>query len=606
MNIIKSKSYYYLLLVAVFLITGCDLEEMPRDTASEAAIFGSEQGLEIYTNSFYDWLPSGNDIIRVDYVSDYAARRDVPPLFRGGVSPTTGDDTSQSGWDRVALGGDVHWGWSTLRDINFFLKNNINPDIPENVRNHYNGLARFFRAYFYFEKVKRYGDVPWIDEPLDIEDERLFGGRDDRAFVMDNVLADLDFAIENIRTETDGTRTLITKDVALALKSRVALFEGTFRKYHADFLAAGLEGTSNALLQEAADAAQQVMTRGNFSIYEGSGDLSYQQLFLTDDPNSAEDILVNLQDQSIGVQHSANWILNSATTGVRFSFIRPFVNTYLNDDGTPFTDIAGYETMTFPEEIENRDSRLYQTIRTPYYLSPRSGDERLQLPDWAYSYTGYQPSKWSEPDKALGEGTVNTNSVAIFRYAEILLNYAEAKAELGTITDNDWANTVGALRTRAGITGGTTTLPTVVDPYLQSTYFPDISDPVLLEIRRERGIELAMEGFRFYDIVRWHRGELFEMVWRGMYVPVANQYYDLNSDGSDDVHFYTVDPGDDRQDGVFYLNVDSESHKLTNGTSGEITWRADVNKNWQDHYYLYPIPESDRLTNPQLGQNPGW
>jgi len=605
MNIRKLKSISYVLIPVVLLIVSCDLEKMPRDTATEEAVFGSEQGLEIYTNSFYDWLPSANDIIRADYMSDFAARRDVPPLFRGGVSPTTGDDTSQSGWDRVALGGDVHWGWSTLRDINFFLANNVNPEIPDEIRNHYNGLARFFRAFFYFEKVKRYGDVPWIDEPLDIEDERLFGSRDERAFVMDQVLEDLDFAIENIITETDGTRTLITKDVALALKSRVALFEGTFRKYHSDFLAAGLEGTANDLLQEAADAAQQVIDRGNFSIYQGSGDLSYQQLFLTDDPNSAEDILANLQDQSIGVQHSANWILNSATTGVRFSFVRPFVHTYLNQDGTPFTDDDGYETMTFTDEIENRDLRLYQTIRTPYYSSPRSGDERLQLPDWAYSYTGYQPSKWSEPDKALGEGTVNTNSVAIFRYAEVLLNYAEAKAELGTITDNDWAQTVGALRSRAGITGGITTLPASADPYLQSTYFPDISDPVILEIRRERGIELAMEGFRFYDIVRWHRGELFEMVWRGMYVPQANQYYDLNNDGSDDVYFYTTSPGD-RQDGVFYLNVDSESHRLTGGTSGEITWRADVNKNWQDHYYLYPVPESDRLTNPDLGQNPGW
>lgn len=600
-----NKTIIFLMTLTGLLLVSCDLTEAPRDTASGDVVFGSEQGLELYTNSFYDWLPSANDIIRVDYVSDYGARRDVPPLLRNGVSPTTSDDTSQSGWNRVALAGDVNWGWNTLRDINFFLVNNDDDDIAPNIRNHYNGIARFFRAYFYFEKVKRYGDVPWIDQPLDIEDEKLFAGRDDRTIVMDNILVDLDFAFENIQTERDDSKTLITKDVVLALKSRVALFEGTFRKYHSDGLAAGLGNTATQWLQVAVNASQQIMQRGNFSIYTGAGDWSYQELFLTDNPNSEEDILIDQMDGSIGVRHTANWILNSATTGVRFTFVRPFIHTYLNIDGTPFTDQDGYETMIFSEEIENRDNRLYQTIRTPYYTSPRSGDERLQQPDWAYTYTGYQPSKWSEPDKGLGEGTVNTNSVPIFRYAEVLLNYAEAKAELGTLTDADWANTIGELRARAGITGGLNTLPAVADSYLQENYFPGISDPALLEIRRERGIELTMEGHRFYDLVRWKRGDLMAELWRGLYVPEANQYYDMDNDGNPDVYFYTEDPGDDRQDGVFYLNVASD-HGLTNGTFGELTWRENVTKNWQDHYYFYPIPESDLLTNPNLEQNPGW
>ena len=603
MKYLNKKILSVIALTSLFVLS-CDLVETPRDTASADAVFSNEQGLQIYINYLYDWLPSANDVIRVDFVSDYGARRDVPPIVRNGVSPTTTDDTSQSGWNRVALGGDVHWGWSTLRDINYFLENNVSEEVAPEVRQHFNGLARFFRAFFYFEKVKRYGDVPWIDEPLDIEDERLFGGRDSRELVMNNILADIDFAVENIRTETDGSRTLITKDVALALKSRIALFEGTFRKYHSGGLASGLGNTADQWLQEAANASQQIMQRGNYSIYTGSGDLSYQELFLSDSPNSAEDMLVNQMDGNIGVRHTANWILNSATTGVRFTFVRPFIHTYLNVDGSPFTNRAGYETMTFPEEIENRDRRLYQTIRTPYYSSARNGEQRLQMPDWAYTYTGYQPSKWSEPDKPLGEGTVNTNTVQIFRYAEVLLNYAEAKAELGTLTANDWANTIGVLRARAGITGGLDTLPTVADPYLQSVYFPNITDPVILEIRRERGIELAMEGHRYYDLIRWKRGELMEGVWRGIYIPASNQYYDLNNDGNPDIYFYTVDPGS-RQDGVFYLNVGSD-YRLSNGESGELTWRSEVNKSWQERNYLYPVPESDLLTNPALGQNPGW
>lgn len=603
MIILKSILKFCVLLLGITLIS-CDLTEAPRDTASEQAVFGSEQGLEVYVNSLYDWLPSANDVIRADYVSDYGARRDVPRLVRDGVSPTTDDDTSQSGWDRVALGEDVHWEWDTLRDINFFLANNNSPDIPENIRDHYNGVARFFRAFFYFEKVKRYGDVPWIDEPLDIEDEKLFGGRDSREMVMENVLQDINFAIEQINTESDPSRTLITKDVALALKSRIALFEGTFRKYHSDGLASGLSGSADSWLSEAVSASQSIIDRGNFSIYEGAGDLSYQQLFLTDSPNSSEDILAIVHDESIDVRHEANWILNSATTGVRFNLVRKFIHTYLNIDGTPFTSAANYETMTFLDEIENRDNRLYQTIRTPYYDSPRSGNENLRLADWAYTYTGYQPAKWSEPNKPLGEGSVNTNSVQIFRYAEVLLNYAEAKAELGTITDVDWSNTVGKLRSRAGIMSGLNSLPTTVDTHLQENYFPNISDPVILEIRRERGIELAMEGHRFYDLVRWKRGDLMEEVWTGLYIPEANKNYDLNGDGDPDVNFYTEEP-ETREDGVTYINVTSD-YQLTNGTFGELMWRSNVNKNWEDYYYLYPIPESDLLTNPNLGQNPGW
>src|SRR5690625_563716 len=99
---------FRLLLLLVLILTSCDIAEVPRDRASGQAVFGNEQGLQIYINSLYDWLPGANDIIRVDYVSDYGARRDVPPLLRGGVSPTTSDDTSQSGWNRVSLGGDTH------------------------------------------------------------------------------------------------------------------------------------------------------------------------------------------------------------------------------------------------------------------------------------------------------------------------------------------------------------------------------------------------------------------------------------------------------------------------------------------------------------------
>jgi starch-binding outer membrane protein, SusD/RagB family len=202
-------------------------------------------------------------------------------------------------------------------------------------------------------------------------------------------------------------------------------------------------------------------------------------------------------------------------------------------------------------------------------------------------------------------GNNSTNAVSVFRYAEVLLNYAEAKAEMGTLTADDWSKTIGALRSRAGITGGLNALPTKVDPYLQSVYFPGISNPVILEVRRERGIELALEGFRFYDIIRWKRGQLFEMEWRGIYVPAANTLIDLDEDGKPDVFFFTTPPPS-QISGVTYLNVNTPTQRLTSGTSGEITWLPNIVRKFEDKKYFYPIPETHILTNPKLGQNPGW
>lgn len=590
---------YLILFICFLLVSACDLTEVPQSSVSQEHVFGDEMGLELYTNSFYNILPTHDHItqgiidgaVRGDAISDYGARRDVPAFLRGAYGPSN-------------AGG---WTWGNLRMVNYLLENNNDPNVDEVVRQHYNALARFFRAWFYFEKVSRYGDVPWVDKLLDIEDPKLYEGRDSREEVMENVLEDLNFAITHLREGTNPSRTRVTRDVALALKARVALYEGTFRKYHADGLASGLGQTAGFWLQEAADAARQVMDRGNFSLYTGSGvENSYRQVFVSETPNSTEIILAVDADAEMGIYHAANWWYTSSTFGVRYSFIRQFINTYLNQDGTPFTNQPGYEAMTFMEETKDRDFRLKQTIRTPGHTRIVAGVEGVPTPPaFSYTYTGYQPIKWVMDDASYDGVRANTNSVSIFRYAEVLLVYAEAKAELGTLTDSDWQETIGALRSRAGITGGLSSLPTTVDTYLQSTYFPEISDPVLLEIRRERGIELVLEGFRFHDLVRWKRGELFTMDWKGMYIPEVNDYMDLNEDGEPDIYFFTEPPAEeDRILGVIYLDITGEGFELT--SNNQITWRGDIPKQWEEHRYLFPIPEGDLLTNPNLGQNPGW
>jgi starch-binding outer membrane protein, SusD/RagB family len=601
-----------LLIAALVIVSGCEkaLDQIPQDTASRNAVFGSEKGLELYSYSFYDFLPSANNIHTCDAISDYAARRDAPAFLReGAYDANTTDVTNASGYALVALGGDWNWGWGHLRNFNYFIENCTDPRVPEEVRNHYIGLARFFRAFFYFEKVKRYGDVPWIETALDVEDPDLYKGRDPRAMVMDNVLADLDFAIANIRTTKDGTRSLATRWAVYALKSRVCLFEGTFRKYHKDL---GLEGTAVNWLNEAVTAAEAIINNGGFKIYTGDGpDLSYRRLFTSNSPVTDEIIMAIVMDESLAKTHAANWYYTSTTTGVRFNFIRTFINTYLKIDGTPFTDTPDYQTMQFQEEVKGRDKRLQQTIRTVGYERINSGAAMPTPPDMDYSYTGYHPIKWTLDDMLVDTRDLNTNSVSLFRYAEVLLNYAEAKAELGTLTDADWAATVGALRARAGITGGLSAKPAVVDPYLQANYFPAISDPSLLEIRRERGVELCFEGLRFYDLMRWAKGDLLEMEWNGIYVPALDTPFDLNEDGDPDVVYFKEEPAN-RMPGVIYINVSPivggipNAYRLKNDTFGEITWLNTVERIWTQKKYLYPIPEDDRLVNPNLEQNPGW
>lgn len=592
----KFKMLYFLLAGAIVL-NACKkvLDQEPKATATKDAVFSNEAGLQLYTNSFYTIIPSASEVMRGDAMSDYAVRTEVPDYLR----PNVYNATLSSGWS-----------WGDLRNINYFLANNNNPAVADAVRNNYNGIARFFRAWWYFQMVKRFGDVPWYGQPLAVDDSvELYKPRDPRQLVMDSVLADLNYACDNITVTDDQSRSLITKWVAYALKSRICLYEGTFRKYHTEL---NLQSTVDNWLTEAADAAQQVISSGKFSLNQAGGPgKSYRQLFINTQPITSEDILIDVTDPNLAVFSDANWYWTSSTYGNRLSFDRTFVNTYLNIDGTPFTSIPGHDTMTFPNETQGRDLRLEQTIRTPGYTRINGGSVIPAPPDFSYTYTGYQPIKYTLDDTKYDQGTVSTNSVPVIRYAEVLLNYAEAKEELGTLTDEDWSNTIGALRARAGITGGLTSKPTVADPYLQQHYFPGISDPTLLEIRRERGIELALEGFRFDDLMRWKKGDLLEQEWTGFYVPSLNTLMDLDNNGTPDVAFVQQAPANPVQ-GVQYVNVAPtingkvNPEQLTNGTYGELTWLKDAPREWTDNKYYYPIPESALLKNPKLGQNPGW
>lgn len=582
------KKYIYALCFAATL-SGCDLNELPVDTASNQSVFGSEKGLELYSNSFYKILPSAEDVFLGDNMSDYVARTNVPTF----IGANTYSAVDGSGWS-----------WSDLRNINYFIENLHTSPVKPEIKEGYMALARFFRALFYFEKVKRFGDVPWVNKPLEMNDPQLYGGRDARTLVMDSVLADIDFACAYIDKTKDDSRSMITKDVALGYKSRICLHEGTFRKYHTNY---GLTASANEWLLLAAEAAQQVMQNKQFSLYNEKGEsLSYRELFISKKPVSTEIMLAYVCDAALKVTTAANRRYISPTYGDRPSLTRQFVNTYLNLDGTPFTDNGNYTTTTFQDEVEGRDLRLKQTIRLGDYKRTNNGTPYAAAPDFLITFTGYQPIKWSfDESLPYDNESLNDNAISIMRYAEVLLNYAEAKAELGTLTDQDWSSTIGALRQRAGITNGLASKPTKIDTYLQQNYFPTIADAALLEVRRERAIELALEGFRFDDLMRWKRGELLEAPFNGLYVQALNTPMDLNEDGVYDVRFYSGDKPA-AMTGVVDIQVGNDkNYSLSKGTYGELSWNPGV-RQWEDKKYLYPIPEKDRLENPALGQNPGW
>lgn len=591
-NTRMKKILYVVMAIGMLIVQSCDLSEMPVDTATNEAVFGSEAGMELYANSFYDLLPSADvGVLQIDDLSDFVARNGVDMLLvPNSLSPIT-----SSGWS-----------WGGLRNINYFIENAELSKVAQ--KEHYIGIARFFRALFYFDKVKRFGDVPWVDHTISIDDdETLYGSRDDRFEVMDKVLEDLNYAIENINLESDPSRTRISKNVVRAYKSRICLFEASWRKYHTED---NQQSTASRWYQEVVDAANTI---SGYSLHQSAGGdaRSYRELFITKSPYVTETILAVTLDANLQVFSSANRRFISPTYGNRPSLTRDFVKMYLNIDGTPFTQRANYEMIPFTEEVKNRDLRLQQTIRMGEYQRTENGVPVVSAPNFNQTFTGYQPIKWCYDERfPYDDESRNDNAHIIMRWAEVLLNKAEALAELGTISSSDWNATIGLLRQRAGIQGSAVTdLPTSADPYLVAYYQNKITNPILLEIMRERAVEMIFEGLRPDDLRRWKMGELFEIAkLNGMYVPRLGEY-DLNEDGIMDVCFYQNTRPTSTNPSISFVDVTPSSAagriQLSNGTSGEIIWNPGE-REWSDKKYVYPIPQTDRERNPALGQNEGW
>ena len=577
------KKHIYIILAALAGFTSC-LDKEPLSQMSPETFFSNENELQAFSNPFYTIFPSTtlysenvDNVIRLELSEEVRGARIVP-----------------------ASGGG--WTWTILRDINTML-GHIDNCKDEQVREQYEGLARFFRAYFYFEKVKMFGDVPWYDKEMASDDPDLYKPRDSRELVMQNILSDLDYAIEKL--PSSKSLYTITKWTALALKSRACLFEGTFRKYHN----LNLEGKDwQWYLQECARASYDFIAGSGYSLYTTGGtNTAYRNLFINADKATEEVILARDYNKSLGIFHDSNYSTMSASYG-RPGLTRKIVASYLMKDGTRFTDKAGWEEMEFAEETRNRDPRLAQTIRTSGYT--RYGKTALVAPDFSTCITGYHPTKYVGGTEHDGYNKSYLDLI-IFRSAEVYLNYAEAKAELGSLNQNDLDISVNKLRKRVGMpdldmaaANGTP------DPYLQSaqTGYVNVAGEnlgVILEIRRERTIELLGEGHRYFDMVRWREGKAFEQPLLGMYFPGPGEY-DLNEDGVNDVHLYKgKTPAASTSKVLLQIGQDI---LLTDGDKGCVFPHKGNTGRWnEERDYLYPIPTDDRsLTFGALTQNPGW
>ena len=593
----KKNIILYSFIALLSGTAGCSdmLDEYPLDAISPETYYNNADELRSATNQFYGMFPGA--------ASGYTESADVVCIFNlpAEVQGIRTVPTSGGGWN-----------WEYLRAVNFYLSHSVRCDDVD-AREHFDGIARFFRAYFYFEKVKRFGEVPWFDRELSSTDPELFRPRDSRDFIMDKILDDLTYAINNISDKKDLYN--VTHWTALALKSRICLFEGTFRKYH------GIPGYEK-FLNECATASKLFIDNAPYAIYQ-TGAQPYRDLFSSMNAIEEEVILARDYDRSQNVMHEANANTLSPTYG-RPGMNKKIVNSYLMTNGDRFTDQPGYETMQYYDEMQNRDPRLTQTVVGPGYM--RINSDAVSSPNFGASTTGYQITKWVTD--ASGDGYLgSSNDYILFRAAEVYLNYAEATAELGTLTQEDLEISIKKIRDRVGMPNIDMDAANAnPDPYLCAleSGYQNVTGPnkgVILEIRRERTIELLLEGFRYYDIIRWKEGKVFEQPYKGMYFPGLTQgsgdnrydVFDMN-DGTVgdkekvDICIYTGKKPSVKNIRKFYKLGDE--FVLTDGDKGNIICH-DIEKEprqWrEDRDYLYPIPTQERLlSNGTLSQNPNW
>lgn len=610
----KRFTILFMLSFAVIVIVGCNnkyLDRYPLDQISGQTYWNTEQDLQLYNNAIYplyiDGLGIGFDDATIQPWGIYEARLAYGDQITDNAAPSSYSKVAANQYVAYLTGGSGSGGYNftNIRTLNFFLDNYQKVQIPLATKQIYAGEVYFFKAWDYFEKVKLFGDIPWLTHVLSTTSDELKAPRTPRAQVMDSVVALLDSAINWLPAKGSEQSGRINKDVAIHLLARIGLHEGTFRKYH------GIAG-GEKFLQMAVDASKTLIGSGHYSIYKYSetdnvvpnnlndpnnilASQSYNKIFAQYDYSQNTEII-------LWKQYSATLLMGTAFSRYfaqnlrgQFGVTRDLVDAYLCTDGLPISQSPLYNSNNrglITKEFANRDPRLSQTVAQygTYELSSStiqgSGNApHPNIPGLSGNKcpTGYRLAKWFLNDPADWARIDNGMQAApMFRYAETLLIYAEAAAELGICTQDVLNLTINKIRARVGMPNLTlTNIP--ADPELDAKYakYCDyIPSPLLREIRRERRVEMAFENTRWDDLMRWKAGKFLEIPVLGMKF-VQSEYPKLT-------------PNKD-----VYVNEDGyiEPYKIS---------MPGRNRVFDDHQYYFPFPAEDLVLNPNLVQNPGW
>lgn len=630
---------YILALGLTSMLIGCNddfMERYPLDVPTDETFWTSEGDLKLYLNKLYPTYIIGHASGYADGKYTYPIPVTGSPLVYSDVFTDncvrTGNEFSELADMKkipTGAGADANgWTWNNLRTINFFLARYQRADLPKATLDAYAGEAHFFKAWEYYKKVLYFGDVPWFTKDLNTDSPELYGKRTPRAEVMDSVLMCLNKAVTYLPEKGQEEDGRLNKDMANFLKARVCLFEGTYRKYHTELQ---LENTT--FLQECETACKALI--GKYSLYDKKGKESYYKMFTAKGTNAFDDnaevilgrtYITDLYGnafQRYYDQNNSNRQSMGATKGM--------VEDYLCIDGQPIY-VGGSEGnyQSNPlfkgygmwKELDNRDPRLTQTICRPgehvtIYdggkVDPVNG---IAYPKLAYNTTGSATTGYRFIKHWMGDVieqdavTKGTQAAIEFRYAELLLMYAEVEYELhGTLSQADVDLTINALRRRAGF--DFTAHPSAklmvgqepVDPRLDKIYADKLGysvSPLLREIRRERRVELALENRRYEDLMRWKAGNLMTVPLRGMKFDAEMQkFYDgSHNDRKNGGVAVKVVVGKDvflDEDGFIICYPKSPYKKTIKGVLP-----------WSDYRYLWPVPAEEIRLNPNLTQNSGW
>lgn len=555
------------------LLCSCEnfIDLQPMDKITMDDYWSTSTELEYYTRQFYPSFCPWTQMVADMATNSDDMIIDSPSIIMDGVrSKTTGNWTGE---------------WTSIRNVNIFFEHYTKCKSGYDAYKQYLGEAYFFRAWFYFNLLKKYGDVPWYSHVIEMDDtEALMRSRDSRLLIADSILADLDNAITHLELRKDVGNNRINKEAALAFKTRVALFEGSWQKYHAntDFGTAGADPAK--YFRICVEAAEELM-KGDYKvgIYStGNPDEDYYKLFGFDNMSDINEVLLyRAFNAAEGAGNSTQGFItyNSNSKGITWEL----VSSYLDKNGKPYDYLntaASNKGNAFLTKIaEDCDVRLKSTVWIPgdlmsvgenaYFNGPTVEGGALQL-----CPTGFQVKKTANPSSpAAGKSweTQAETGLILLRYGEVLLNYAEAKCEL----DNSVAyEALNLLRQRAGMPDFTVNAQSLDKNKMDYGY--SITDE-LYEIRRERRVEMALEGQRDEDYMRWAASALFKNRRPKGYPADLAQNPNLSS---------KVD-----ENGLidYYKGVMPDGYQF---------------RDKQD--YLYSIPQDELTLNPNLKQNPGW